>query len=283
MPLHEPLTKDTIMTACTVIGLGEAGATYAAALVAAGHQVTGFDPVAPDTPAGVFRATTAAEACVAADIVLVLTGAAAARSVAEECLPVMAEGSCYADFTSSSPHVMKELGQLPTNADFADVAILGPVPTQGVKTPLMVSGPGAAAVAALLAPMGAAVEIADGEPGAAMAHKLLRSVLMKGFASVVVEAVTAGRAAGLEDWIRGQIARQLAGDGQAVIDRFLVGTAKHARRRSKEMQDTASFLQDDLKVPAEMTTAAASALERMAVEPADEPAAEPAGKARVLR
>ncbi|MDI2023710.1 hypothetical protein PJL18_04258 [Paenarthrobacter nicotinovorans] len=49
------------------------------------------------------------------------------------------------------------------------------------------------------------------------------------------------------------------------------------------MQDTASFLQDDLKVPAEMTTAAASALERMAVEPADEPAAEPAGKAGVLR
>ena len=75
-----------------------------------------------------------------------------------------------------------------------------------------------------------------------MAHKLLRSVLMKGLASVVVEAVTAGRAAGLEEWIRAQIAGQLAGDGQAVIDRFLTGTAKHALRRSKEMQDTASYL-----------------------------------------
>ena len=81
-----------------------------------------------------------------------------------------------------------------------------------------------------------------------MAHKLLRSVLMKGLASVVVEAVTAGRAAGLEDWIRAQIAGQLAGDGQAVIDRFLTGTAKHAVRRSKEMQDTASYL-SDLGVP----------------------------------
>jgi 3-hydroxyisobutyrate dehydrogenase-like beta-hydroxyacid dehydrogenase len=253
------------MTACTVIGLGEAGATYASALVAAGHSVTGFDPVAPSTPHGVVRAATAAEACLGAEIVLVLTGAAAARNVAQECLPVLPAGSCYADFTSSSPHVMRELGQLPSEADFADVAILGPVPTQGAKTPLMVSGPGSRAIADLLAPLGADVEIADGEPGAAMAHKLLRSVLMKGLASVVVEAVTAGRAAGLEDWIRAQIARQLAGDGQAVIDRFLTGTARHALRRSKEMQDTAGYL-SELGVPAEMTAASATALTRIAGE-----------------
>jgi len=261
------------MTACTVIGLGEAGATYAAALVAAGHTVTGFDPVAPATPVGVIRANTAGEACVGADIVLVLTGAAAARSVAAECLPVLPAGSTYADFTSSSPSVMSELGQSAGHALFADVAILGPIPTQGAKTPLMVSGPGSQTVAGLLAPLGADVEIADGEPGAAMAHKLLRSVFMKGLASVVVEAVTAGQAAGLEDWIRGQIARQLAGDGQAVIDRLLTGTAKHASRRSKEMQDTAAYLTADLKVPAEMTTASASALVRMAGQPVEAAAA----------
>lgn len=255
------------MTACTVIGLGEAGATYAAALTAAGHQVTGFDPVAPSTPTGVTRAATAAEACAGADIVIVMTGAAAARSVAQECLPVLGAGSCYADFTSSSPSVMRELGQLPSKADFADVAILGPVSALGEKTPLMVSGPGSRAVAELLTPLGVEIEVAEGEPGAAMAHKLLRSVLMKGMISVVVEAVTAGRAAGLEDWIRAQIAGQLAGDGQAIIDRFLTGTAKHALRRSKEMQDTATYL-TDLGVPAEMTTASAAALSRMAQETA---------------
>jgi len=256
------------MAACTVIGLGEAGATYAAALTAAGHTVTGFDPVAPTTPAGVTRAATAAEACEGADIVLVMTGAAAARAVAQECLPALPAGSCYADFTSSSPAVMQELGQLPSKADFADAAILGPVAALGEKTPLMVSGPGAQAVADLLGPLGVDVEIAEGEPGAAMAHKLLRSVLMKGLAAVVVEAVTAGKAAGLEDWIRGQIARQLAGDGQAVIDRFLTGTAKHALRRSKEMQDTANYL-SELGVPAEMTAASAAANARLAdAEPA---------------
>jgi 3-hydroxyisobutyrate dehydrogenase len=259
------------MTKCTIIGLGEAGAAYASALAAAGHQVTGFDPVAPSTPAGITRAATAAEACRGADIVLVLTGAAAARSVAKDCLPMLPADSTYADFTSSSPAVMEELGQQAGQVQFADVAILGPVAALGAKTPLMVSGPGSAAVVQLLAPLGVDVETADGGPGAAMSHKLLRSVLMKGLASVVVEAVTAGRAAGLESWIREQIARQLAGDGQAVIDRFLTGTSKHAVRRSREMQDTADYLAE-LGVPAEMTEASAAALARIAAAPAPEAA-----------
>ena len=75
------------MTTCTVIGLGEAGAIYASALAGAGHAVTGFDPVAPSTPDGVRRASSAADACRDADVVLVLTGAAAAPAVAAEGLP----------------------------------------------------------------------------------------------------------------------------------------------------------------------------------------------------
>ena len=263
------------MSACTVIGLGEAGAIYATALVEAGHTVTGYDPVAPPPPAGVTRAATAAEACAEADIVLVLTGAGAARAVAAECLPVMQQGTCYADLTSSSPQTMEELGRTPSRALFADVAILGPVPVHGARTPLMVSGPGAGLLAELLGSVGAPVEIVGGGPGAAMAHKLLRSVVMKGMASVVVEAVAAGRAAGLEEWIRAQIAGQLAGDGQAVIDRWLTGTPKHAARRAHEMRSTAQFL-TALGVPAEMTEASAAAMERMAAEAAAQHVGTPA-------
>lgn len=260
------------MSACTVIGLGEAGAIYATALVEAGHTVTGYDPVAPTTPVGVARADTAAQACQGADLVLVLTGAGAAPAVAAECLPVMRAGACYADLTSSSPQTIEALGRTPSEAVFADVAILGPVPVHGARTPLMVSGPGAGGLAEVLRGIGAPVEIVEGGPGAAMAHKLLRSVVMKGMASVVVEAVTAGRAAGLEDWIREQIATQLAGDGQAVIDRWLTGTPKHAERRSHEMRSTADYL-TALGVPAEMTTASAVAMSRMAAQAVPNPTA----------
>ena len=65
------------------------------------------------------------------------------------CLPVMQEDTCYADLTSSSPQAMEELGRTPSRALFADVAILGPVPVHGARTPLMVSGPGARMLAEL--------------------------------------------------------------------------------------------------------------------------------------
>lgn len=252
---------------CAVIGLGEAGGVYAAALAAAGHEVLGHDPADIPTPEGVTRTATPREAVDRAAYVLVLTGAAAAPTVAEQCLPHLADGVCYADFTSAAPEVMDRLGrEIGERADFADVAILGPVPLHGQLVPLLASGPGAEALARLIRPLGSprevSVEVLDGPPGAAMARKLLRSVFMKGLASVVCEAVAAGQAADDATWIRAEIAKQLAGDGQTVIDRFLTGSRTHAVRRAKEMRDTAAYL-DVLGVPAEMTRAAERTLHRL--------------------
>jgi 3-hydroxyisobutyrate dehydrogenase-like beta-hydroxyacid dehydrogenase len=141
---------------------------------------------------------------------------------------------------------------------FADVAILGPVPWHGAATPLMVSGSGGPLVAELVRPLGAPVDLLDEPAGAAMAHKLLRSVFMKGLASLIGEAVEAGRAAGYEEWIRGQIAAALAGDGQAVIDRLLTGTRTHALRRMHEVRDAAGYL-EELGVRPTMTSATVEA------------------------
>ncbi|MDR4534576.1 DUF1932 domain-containing protein [Glutamicibacter sp. PS] len=245
-----------------IIGLGEVGQTYGTALVDAGNEVIGFDPFITDAVAGIALAPSAADAAKDADTVLVLTGSGAAQAVADECLPVMAAGSFYADFTSSSPEMMQKLGAVAGAVRFIDVAILGPVIAQGVRTPLMVSGDGAQTFAAQFEAIGAPITVVEGGPGSAMAHKLIRSVFMKGLASVVIEAVSAGSAAGLDSWIRGEIAQTLAGDGQATIDRFIAGTAKHAVRRAVEMRSTASYL-SDLGVPHEMTTASACAMERM--------------------
>jgi 3-hydroxyisobutyrate dehydrogenase-like beta-hydroxyacid dehydrogenase len=264
---------------CAVIGLGEAGGRYAAALVDAGHPVIGFDPGPVSTPQGVDRVGTAAEAVHRADIVLVLTGAKTASSVAESCYEALEPGTCYADFTSSSPAAMRDIARLveQTGAVFCDVAILGPVSWHGAQTPLMVAGRGAPRIAELANSWGAPVELVDGVPGSAVGHKLIRSVLMKGLAAVVNEAVAAGAAAGYEPWIRDQVAVQLAGDGHAVIERFLTGTGMHAERRAQEMHDTAQYLAE-LGTPAEMTRAAESALRRIAAQPT--PSDQPAEAAR---
>lgn len=249
---------------CAVIGLGEAGGVYAATLAASGHEVAGYDPAQVPTPEGVTRAATPAQAVAGASHVLVLTGAAAAPAVAEQCGPHLAEDACYADFTSAAPAVMERLGA--SIPHFSDVAILGPVPLHGHRAPLLASGPGAGRLARLMSPLGAPVEVLDAPAGAAMSRKLLRSVFMKGLALVICEAVEAGQAAGEEDWIRTQIAGQLSGDGQQIIDRFLTGSRKHAVRRAQEMHDTGAYL-DDLDVPAEMTRATERSLRRLAATP----------------
>ena len=97
---------------CAVIGLGEAGGKYAAALVHNGHAVVGFDPGPTETPSGVSRTATAAEAADGADVILVLTAAKVSRPVAESVLTALKPGCCYADFTSSSPSTMREVGEL---------------------------------------------------------------------------------------------------------------------------------------------------------------------------
>lgn len=252
---------------CAVIGLGEAGAKYAEALIGHGWTVVGFDPGPPETPSGVTRVDTAADAVRGAGMILVLTAATVSRPVAESVVGDVAPGACYADFTSSAPSAMRGVAALVENAgaDFCDVAILGPVSWHGAQTPLMLAGRGASRVAEAAAGWGAPVEIVDGPPGSAMAHKLLRSVLMKGLAGVVTEAVTAGAAAGYEAWIRDQIAAQLAGDGHAVIDRLLVGTRIHAERRAHEMHDTAAYL-EELGVPADLTQATETSLRRIAAK-----------------
>ncbi|MFE6508200.1 NAD(P)-binding domain-containing protein [Nocardioides sp. NPDC057767] len=254
-------------THVAILGLGEVGRIYGAALADAGHRVTGFDPYLHESPAGVEVADTLEKAVEDARIVVVLTAASASRSVAESAAAALAPGAVYADFTSSGPlekRTLADVFQERTDVRLVDVAILGPVIQLGTATPLMTAGPAGEAAAALMRPLGTPVEVVvGGDLGDAMAHKLLRSVFMKGLASVVVEAVGAGRGAGMEEWVRGQIAGVLAGDGQAVIDRFLTGTAKHAARRAVEMRSTRAYLAD-LGVPAEMTEASMTALERMA-------------------
>ncbi|MFE9204885.1 NAD(P)-binding domain-containing protein [Micromonospora sp. NPDC007230] len=248
-----------------MIGLGEAGGRYAAALANHGHEVTGVDPADNPTPDGVRRVRSMEEAVADAEFVLVMTGAAASPSIAKATAPYLLPRTCYADFTSSAPAVMEQLARIieETGASFADVAILGPVTWHGAQTPLMASGSGAKTVNDLMSALGAKVELLDAPAGAAMAHKLLRSIFMKGLASIIWEAVEASRAAGYEQWAREQIASQLAGDGHAVIDRLLSGTKLHAERRSQEMKDTAAYL-ESMGVTPVMTRATQGSLQQIA-------------------
>ncbi|GIE37045.1 hypothetical protein Ait01nite_100900 [Actinoplanes italicus] len=89
------------------------------------------------------------------------------------------------------------------------------------------SGPAAAELAAVLGGFGASVEVLDGPVGAAATRKLLRSVFCKGMAAAVVEAMEAAKAAGLEEWPRGNIRDELIRGNAATLDRLIDGSLKH--------------------------------------------------------
>jgi 3-hydroxyisobutyrate dehydrogenase len=137
------------------------------------------------------------------------------------------------------------------------------VPRRGAATPLLVSGPGARRVAEVFLAFGAEVEVLEAPAGAAAERKLLRSVFMKGLAATVLEAVTAGAAAGCEQWVRDQIANELGQDGPALVDRLITGTTTHAARRLHEMTAARDHLAG-LGTPASITDATLAWLARLA-------------------
>ena len=78
------------------IGLGNMGAPMAANLVAAGHEVIGFDLAAH--PQGIQMADHAADAAAGADMVVtMLPSGSILRAVAMQIMPVMANGTVFLD------------------------------------------------------------------------------------------------------------------------------------------------------------------------------------------
>jgi 3-hydroxyisobutyrate dehydrogenase-like beta-hydroxyacid dehydrogenase len=219
-----------------VLGLGEAGGEIARDLVAAGADVRGFDPkVMP--PPGVDPRKDDADAVRDANLVLSVNSSHDAVPALENSLPALVSGTIWADLNTASPAVKVALVERLTGRDVpvVDVALMAPVPGRGLRTPMMVSGPGAARYADILGGLGAGVTVQAGPVGEASSRKLLRSVFYKGLAAAVVEAMAAAEAAGCADWLRGNVAAELAGFDGSTIDRLIDGTRRHARRRADEM------------------------------------------------
>ncbi len=142
---------------------------------------------------------------------------------------------------------------------------MSPVPGNGLRTPMLASGPAAGRFAGIVGALGATVQVLPGPPGVAATRKLVRSVFYKGMAAAVIEALRAARAAGCEDWLRENIAQELASASTETLDRLEQGSVRHARRRAEEMTAAAELL-TDLRIPARVATASARWLEQLRAE-----------------
>jgi 3-hydroxyisobutyrate dehydrogenase-like beta-hydroxyacid dehydrogenase len=252
------------VTVVAVLGLGEAGGRLAADLVAAGAEVRGYDPFAAALGAnGVVRTASARDAAAGADVVLSLSTAGAAREAAVDAAAALGRDAVYADLNTAAPALKRELAAL--TPLFADVALLGPLPARGLRTPALASGLGAAAFADTLGPLGMPVEIVSTKPGDAAALKLVRSIFMKGVAAAAVESLDAAEAIGNRKWAERQLAEVI---GPELLERFVDGSRMHAARRVDEMEAACELLRS-LGIEPHVAAASRALLVKLAEERRD--------------
>jgi 3-hydroxyisobutyrate dehydrogenase-like beta-hydroxyacid dehydrogenase len=240
-----------------ILGLGEAGSEICRDLVAAGAGVRAYDPAVSSVPAGAEPASDEADAAREADIVLSVNSAQDAVPALRHGLPGLRAGAVWADLNTSAAGLKEQLAAIvATTASgfFADVALMSPVPGKGLRTPMLVSGPGAERYAAAMSPLGADVTVLPGPPGAAATRKLIRSVFVKGMAAALIEAAQAARKAGCEDWLLDQAVAEFQAADARLVGRLIDGSVKHAERRSHEMAAARELLAA-LGVPSRVTAA----------------------------
>lgn len=236
----------------TLFGLGEAGSTIGGDLVKAANQqpggleICGYDPAAVTTPDGIIRAETPADAVRNCDLVLSLTGSVDAKTALQQALAEIPTNAIYADFASASAGLKRELADIAASREigFCDVALMAMVPGNGIRTPSMFSGNAAATLKSILAPLGMPVEVVSEQAGDAAERKLLRSVVIKGTAALLIEALQGAHKAGCADWLWNNLVSEFTAMDQSMMQRLVEGTEVHAERRYHEMRASAQQLRE---------------------------------------
>ncbi len=249
------------------IGFGEAGQAIAAGLRDEGvERMAAWDILLPQSAGeklrqaaatiGVRCANSAADAVRDTDIVISAVTAASSVEAAQSIKPHLAGSAYVLDINSVSPgrkqHTAKLLGG---NARYVDVAVLAPIHPARHKTPMLLAGADAEAVAPTLAALGMRASIAGAEIGAAAAIKMVRSVMIKGIEALTLECFLAAARAGVVDEVAASMQNNYPGlDWSKIVPYNLERMASHGERRAAEMEEVAETLRE-LGVEPLMTTA----------------------------
>jgi len=230
-----------------IIGLGEAGSHFANDLVGMGVKVSGWDPhLKKELVSRVHFSDSNSHAVKGADIVLSANYTSESIEIAHEVKDHLKPGAFYCEMNTSSPGTKKEIEYIlsESGTHFVDLAIMAPLPPKGIKVPLLASGPGAKAFSDYTSVLNLNLIYLNDVTGDAAGRKLLRSIVYKGVAAVICEAMEAGQQLGLEDYIRTQI-NSIIGENNDLIDRFVKGSRIHAKRRMHEMEAVVSMLESE--------------------------------------
>ncbi len=179
------------------------------------------------------------ELAATSDLIVSAVLPTAAVEVSREVAPHLAARHLYVDVNASTPSAKREAGRLveASGARYVDGALMGAVSLYGGAVPIYASGSGAEAFREATAPAGFQVTVVGSEAGMASVLKALRSVVTKGMASVIVEAMVAARRAGIVEEAFEAITGPMDKVAYSDFARMCITTdAIHADRRAAEME-----------------------------------------------
>jgi len=229
------------------IGFGEVGKTFAAAMVAAGAEVSYYDVVRTDAvPGATYRPL---EDLVArCEILLSTVTTHVAIAAAETAAALLTSRNTYADMNSTSATVKRRIAGIigASAADFVEGAILSAVGEAGAKASILVAGERAEAFARRMNQLGLVnVKYFSSTIGEASQVKMLRSIFSKGVECLLLEMLVAGRRAGVAEYLWKDIVDFMTKHPfQGVAENWIKTHPGASERRYHEMEQVLETLKE---------------------------------------
>ena len=233
-----------------IIGCGEVGGAYARALqgkatLSLCDIVSEGRPGALSRELGLQLHPKPGDWLPPCDLAVAAVPGRASGEAAEAALSCMSQGSVYVDVSTGAPDSLRNSARRFDEAgrSFVDVAIMGAIALTSGKTPVLIAGKEAQRTQALFALMGAQTKVLeDGEPGDAVALKLLRSVIIKGLECLSIESLTAAEHLGIRDRLLDALGDIDSGPIADLIASLVTTHILHAERRMHEMEESVAQL-----------------------------------------
>jgi 3-hydroxyisobutyrate dehydrogenase-like beta-hydroxyacid dehydrogenase len=260
------------------IGFGEVAYELATGFRQEGLSgIVAYDPMRDDATLGslvgeraaksrVTLLDSAADVSERSEVVIAAVPGSKAVAAAEQAVRRLGRGKIYADVSTSSPTAKKTISVSveASGAQFVDGALMGALTLLRHKVPTLISGSGSDRFLMLMSPLGMALEKVSDVPGDAVAVKLVRSIYMKGIASLAVEMLQAASVLGVAPRVIDSISATMDGKPFAEMMNFLVVAGGiHAERQAHEMRDVMAMMAE-LEVDSSMTKGTLGWLEWLA-------------------
>lgn len=241
-----------------LIGYGEVGRIFAAGLQSGAASIAVWDLMFAEgaqgaemaghaRQAGVLVSDGVAELCAVSDLIVSAVTASNTLEVAEAAASSIRPGCVFLDLNSASPGTKQRAAQRVEAAGgrYLEAGVMSSVPPHGIRVPMLLGGPHAAALSPVLCDLGMNVKVVSEQLGVASATKMCRSVMIKGLEALVLESYATARHHGVEEAMLATLQETFPGiDWQQQGSYFFSRVAQHGRRRAEEMREVAKTVQE---------------------------------------